>query len=102
MKKKDLKKIRCLTAAMKDAYRHPPLVKPDSTWRMEVMTEICSLAKRGVEIIDPFYVPRVLFRIVPLLAAASLVLFIGAWSSLGTLFNDLTVSAWTNLPFLGL
>jgi len=43
-----------------------------------------------------------LFRVVPLLAAASLIFFLGAWAAMGNLFNDLTISVLTELPFFGL
>ena len=102
MKEKGTGKIRRLTAAMKDAYLHPPMVAPDRNWREGVMAEIRTLAESGARRTDLFYVPRVLFRVLPLMAAASLVLFIGAWSSLGSLFNDLSISVLTDLPFFGL
>ena len=84
---------------MKDAYRHPPEVSPGSNWREGVMAEIRSLAERGVSRTDLFYVPRVLFRVVPLLAAASLIFFVGTWMAMGSLFNDLALSVLTELPF---
>ncbi len=64
------------------------------------MTEIRSLAEEGARGADLFYVPRVLFRVVPLMAAASLIFFIGAWSAMGSLFNELAVSVLTELPVL--
>ena len=99
MEGKDPENIRRLTAAMKDAYRHPPVVIPERGWREGVMAEIRSLAEEGASRNDLFYVPRVLFRLVPLLAVASLVLFVGAWSAMGSLFNDLALSVLTELPF---
>jgi|GEM_PF-1230116 len=102
MKKKNAVNIDRLTEAMKDAYRHPPPASPDRSWREGVMAEIRSLAEEGARGADLFYVPRVLFRVVPLLAAASLIFFLGAWAAMGNLFNDLTISVLTELPFFGL
>ena len=102
MAEKNPENIRRLTATIKDACCYPPQVVPDQEWREGVMAEIRSLAEGGVSRTDLFYVPRVLFRVVPLLAAASLIFFVGAWSAMGALFNDLALSVLTELPFLSL
>ncbi|HDL64416.1 MAG TPA: hypothetical protein ENH12_03400 [Proteobacteria bacterium] len=99
MKGKDPENIRRLTAAIKDAYRHPPESSPNHNWREGVMAEIRALAEGGAGRSNLFYVPRILFRVVPLMAAASLILFIAAWSAMGSFFNDLAVSVLTELPF---
>ena len=100
MKKKNSENIRRLTEAMKDAYRHPPEASPGRNWREGVMTEIRMLAEGEAERTDLFFIPRVMFRAVPLVAAASLVFCIGAWSAMGSIFNDLAVSVLTELPVL--
>jgi hypothetical protein len=102
MKTKNSENIYRLTEAMKDAYRHPPMVAPDLGWREGVMAEIRSLAEEGVSRTDLFYIPRVLLRVVPLLASASLIFFVGTWSAMGSIFNDLALSVLTELPFVGL
>jgi hypothetical protein len=102
MTENDAEKINRLTAAMKDGFLHPPMVGPDRDWRSGVMAEIRSLAEVGPYKTDLFCIPRGLFRVVPLMAAASLIFFIGAWSAMGTLFNDLAISVLTELPFFGL
>ena len=99
MKGKDPKNIQHVTAAMKDAYRHPPEVVPNSGWREGVMEEIRSLAEAGLPRSDFFYIPRLLFRVVPILAAASLIFFVGTWLAMGSLFSTLAVSVLTELPF---
>ena len=102
MAEKDPENIRRLTATIKDAYCHPPQVVPDQEWREGVMAEIRALAEAGANQTSLFYVPRVLFRVVPLLAAASLIFFVGAWSAMGALFNDLALFVLTELHFLNL
>ncbi len=99
MKGKDPEKILRLTAAMKDAYLHPPEVSPGRNWREGVMAEIRALAEGGAERPDLFFIPWVMFRVVPLLAAASLIFFVGTWLAMGSLFNDLAISVLTELPF---
>ncbi len=97
MNDKEDKNQRLMTA-LRDAHNNPPPVLPDRPWRQEVMGEIRSLRppiRGGTERV---IVPPAFYRLAPVLTAASIAVFALAWSTMGGLYNELTLLALTNLP----
>ncbi|MFH1038152.1 MAG: hypothetical protein V1789_05725 [PVC group bacterium] len=91
-------KSRRLETALRDAYHHPPRVRPDEQWRKGVMAEVRDAAAKPERANGPIFVPPVFFRLAPLLAGASVAVFAMGWSAMGSLYNELAVTVLTNLP----